>query len=62
VLPHGESLGPLLAVATLLWRRAVRAADVEPSRRTFFRLGLLATPAALPLSTVMLWLTLRVTG
>ena len=35
----------------LLWRRVVRAEDLEPSRGAFFRLALLATPLALVLST-----------
>ena len=50
------------SLATLLWRRVVRAEDVEPSRGAFFRLALLATPLELVLSTVALWLTLRVVG
>ena len=50
------------SLATLLWRRVVRAADVEPSRGAFFRFAVFATPIALVFSTVMLWLTLRVTG
>ena len=62
----GVNVGPNLtytgSLATLLWRRAVRAAGVEPSRREFFRFAVIATPAALVLSTVMLWLTLQVTG
>ena len=60
----GVNVGPNLtytgSLATLLWRRAVRAAGVEPSRRAFFRFAVIATPAALVLSTVMLWLTLQV--
>jgi arsenical pump membrane protein len=62
----GVNVGPNLtytgSLATLLWRRVVRAAGVEPSRRAFFRFGAVATPLAVVLSTVMLWLTLRVTG
>ena len=62
----GVNVGPNLtytgSLATLLWRRAVRAAGVEPSRGEFFRFAVIATPAALVLSTVMLWLTLQVTG
>ncbi len=62
----GVNVGPNLtytgSLATLLWRRVVRAEDLEPSRRAFFRLAFLATPLALMLSTVALWLTLRVTG
>jgi hypothetical protein len=40
----------------------VRAADIEPSRRAFFRLAFFATPLALVLSTVALRLTLLVIG
>ena len=62
----GVNVGPNLtytgSLATLLWRRVVRAAGVEPSRRAFFRFAVIATPAALVFSTVMLWLTLQVTG
>jgi arsenical pump membrane protein len=62
----GVNVGPNLtytgSLATLLWRRVVRAEEVEPSRRVFFRLAVLATPVALVVSTVALWLTLRVTG
>ena len=62
----GVNVGPNLtytgSLATLLWRRVVRAAGVEPSRGAFFRFAVIATPAALVLSTVMLWLTLQVTG
>jgi arsenical pump membrane protein len=62
----GVNVGPNLtytgSLATLLWRRVVRAEGVEPSRRAFFRLALLTTPIALVLATLMLWLTLSVTG
>jgi arsenical pump membrane protein len=62
----GVNVGPNLtytgSLATLLWRRVVRAAGVEPSRRAFFRFALFATPLALVLSTLSLWLTLQVTG
>jgi arsenical pump membrane protein len=77
VVPSG-AMGPLLAVllgvnigpnltytgslATLLWRRAVRRADVEPSGRSFFRFALVATPAALLLATASLWVILQVSG
>jgi arsenical pump membrane protein len=61
----GVNVGPNLTytgfLATLLWRRVVRAEGVEPSRRAFFRLAVLATPLALVLATLALWLTLRVT-
>ena len=62
----GVNVGPNLtytgSLSTLLWRRVVRAAGVEPGRAAFFRFAVLATPPALVLSTVMLWLTLQVTG
>jgi arsenical pump membrane protein len=62
----GVNVGPNLtytgSLATLLWRRVVRAAGVEPSRGAFFRFALFATPLALVLATLSLWLTLQVTG
>ena len=62
----GVNVGPNLtytgSLATLLRRRVVRTADIEPSRRVFFRLACIATPLALVLSTIALWLTLRVIG
>jgi arsenical pump membrane protein len=62
----GVNVGPNLtytgSLATLLWRRVARAEEVEPSRRVFFRLAVLATPLALVVSTVALWLALRLTG
>jgi arsenical pump membrane protein len=57
VLPNVTYTGSL---ATLLWRREVRRADVEPPRRVYYRLGFAATPAALAASVTALWLTLRV--
>jgi arsenical pump membrane protein len=62
----GVNVGPNLtytgSLATPLWRRVVRAAGLEPSRGAFFQFAVIATPVALVVSTVMLWLTLRVTG
>jgi arsenical pump membrane protein len=62
----GVNIGPNLgypgSLATLLWRRAVRDEGIEPSRRAFYRLGVLTTPAALVLATGALWLSLQVTG
>jgi arsenical pump membrane protein len=62
----GVNVGPNLtytgSLATLLWRRVVRAAGVEPSRGAFFRFAVVATPLALVLATLSLWLTLQVTG
>jgi arsenical pump membrane protein len=48
------------SLATLLWRREVRASGVEPRRRAFYRFAFLATPIALVGAVVALWLTLRV--
>ena len=62
----GVNVGPNLtytgSLATLLWRRVVRAAGVEPSRGAFFRFALVSTPLALALATLSFWLTLQVTG
>ena len=62
----GVNVGPNLtytgSLATLLWRRAVRRAGVEPSRSSFFRFAVVATPLALVLATLSLWLTLQLTG
>jgi arsenical pump membrane protein len=62
----GVNVGPNLtytgSLATLIWRRAVRAAAIEPSHRAFFRFAVLTTPAALVASSVALWATLRVVG
>ena len=47
----GVNIGPNItytgSLATLLWRREVRASGVEPPRRVFYRLAFLATPVAL---------------
>jgi arsenical pump membrane protein len=60
----GVNIGPNLgypgSLATLLWRRAVREEGIEPSRRAFYRLGVLTTPVALVLATAALWLSLQV--
>lgn len=60
----GVNIGPNVtytgSLATLLWRREVRASGVEPRRRSFYRLALLATPLALLLAITALWLTLRI--
>jgi arsenical pump membrane protein len=46
----GVNIGPNLtypgSLATLLWRREVRSARVEPPPRAFYRMALLTTPAA----------------
>ena len=60
----GVNIGPNLtytgSLATLLWRREVRASGVEPKRRAFYRFAFLATPIALLLSVSALWLTLQI--
>ncbi|MEU0807159.1 SLC13 family permease [Streptomyces sp. NPDC005970] len=73
----GVNLGPNLtyvgSLATLLWRREIRAYGVDggsggPSRTSgsglgdFTRLGLLTTPATIVAATVALWAMLTVTG
>jgi arsenical pump membrane protein len=60
----GVNIGPNVtytgSLATLLWRREVRASGVEPRRREFYRFAFLATPIALVGAVVALWLTLQV--
>jgi len=62
----GVNIGPNVtytgSLATLLWRRVVRQAAVEPPARAFYAMALLATPLALAASTGALWLTLRLVG
>jgi arsenical pump membrane protein len=62
----GVNIGPNLtytgSLATLLWRRVVRAAGIEPGRAAFFRFAVFATPLALVLATASLWLALQATG
>lgn len=62
----GVNVGPNLtytgSLATLLWRREVRRARVEPPSRAFYRMALLTTPLALVTATIALWLSLRVLG
>lgn len=59
----GVNIGPNVtytgSLATLLWRREVRASGVEPRRRTFYRFAFLATPLALVSAVAALWLTLQ---
>jgi arsenical pump membrane protein len=59
----GVNVGPNVtytgSLATLLWRREVRRSGVEPPRRAFYRLALLATPIALLGAVSALWLTLQ---
>jgi arsenical pump membrane protein len=60
----GVNVGPNLtyvgSLATLLWRRVLRAHDAEPAVSEFLRLGAITVPAALLAATVALWLMLRV--
>jgi arsenical pump membrane protein len=58
----GPNLTPTGSLATLLWRRVLRARAAEPSLAEFLRLGALTVPPALVLGTVALWLALQVVG
>ena len=55
----GVNIGPNLtyvgSLATLLWRRILRAEDSEVNLGEFLRLGAVTVPAALLVSTVLLW-------
>jgi arsenical pump membrane protein len=59
----GVNVGPNLtytgSLATLLWRKCVRAESAEPSRREFFTAALIATPMALLAAVGALWISLR---
>jgi arsenical pump membrane protein len=62
----GVNIGPNLtyagSLATLLWRRVLRAHGSGPSLAEFTRLGLLTVPAALVLAVLALWAALHVIG
>jgi arsenical pump membrane protein len=62
----GVNVGPNLtyvgSLATLLWRRVLRAHDAEPRLAEFHALGALTVPAAIVLSTAALWVGLALTG
>jgi arsenical pump membrane protein len=62
----GVNLGPNLtyagSLATLLWRRILRAHDTDADLGDFTRLGLLTVPVALIAATVALWAMLQATG
>ncbi|MFF7749061.1 SLC13 family permease [Streptomyces sp. NPDC007971] len=62
----GVNIGPNLtyagSLATLLWRRIVRAHDGDVELGEFTRLGALAVPAALLPAVVALWISLHVIG
>jgi arsenical pump membrane protein len=55
----GVNVGPNLtyagSLATLLWRRLLRAEDTDVHLGEFLRLGAITVPAALAASTLMLW-------
>jgi arsenical pump membrane protein len=60
----GVNVGPNLtyvgSLATLLWRRVLRAHDTDTDLGEFVRLGALTVPPILLASTFVLWLALRV--
>jgi arsenical pump membrane protein len=60
----GVNVGPNLtyvgSLATLLWRRVLRAEDTDSDLGEFLRLGALTVPAGLVAATVLLWLALQV--
>ncbi len=62
----GVNVGPNLtytgSLATLLWRKSVRAEGAEPSRRAFFTAAVLTTPLALFTAVCGLWIVLRLLG
>ena len=58
----GPNLTYVGSLATLLWRRVLRADGTEPALGRFTRLGLLTVPATLVAATVALWLALLVIG
>jgi len=59
----GVNVGPNLtytgSLATLLWRRVVRAEDADVELGAFLRLGALTVPAGIVLATVALWLAVQ---
>jgi arsenical pump membrane protein len=62
----GVNIGPNLtyvgSLATLLWRRILRTEDTEVNLSEFLRLGALTVPAALLVSTVLLWAATKLEG
>jgi arsenical pump membrane protein len=58
----GPNLTPTGSLATLLWRRILRAREADPPLGEFLRLGALTVPPALVLGTVALWVGLEVIG
>jgi arsenical pump membrane protein len=59
----GVNVGPNLtyvgSLATLLWRRVLRAEDTDVELGEFLRLGALTVPAGILAATVLLWLALK---
>jgi arsenical pump membrane protein len=59
----GVNVGPNLtyvgSLATLLWRRILRAEDSDVELGEFVALGALTVPASLVLATVLLWVGLQ---
>lgn len=62
----GVNVGPNLtyvgSLATLLWRRIVQAHDHETPIQEFTLLGLLATPIAIVMGVLALWVSLSIGG
>jgi len=62
----GVNVGPNLtyvgSLATLLWRRILRAQDTEINLGEFLKLGALTVPMALLASTLLLWCSIEVFG
>jgi arsenical pump membrane protein len=62
----GTNIGPNLtyvgSLATLLWRRVLRAEGIDPELGEFSRLGALTVPAGLVAATVALWCAGRLLG
>jgi arsenical pump membrane protein len=62
----GVNIGPNLtyvgSLATLLWRRILRTEDIEVNLGEFLRLGALTVPAALLVSTALLWAVTKLGG
>jgi arsenical pump membrane protein len=60
----GVNVGPNLtyvgSLATLLWRRVLRAEDTDVELGEFLRLGAVTVPAGLVAATLLLWLALQV--
>jgi arsenical pump membrane protein len=60
----GVNVGPNLtyvgSLATLLWRRVLRAEDSDVELGEFLRLGALTVPPALVAATALLWFALKV--